>query len=202
MGKIFVPTHLEGCQISAKYLHKQMNCGAVFVEPNPHTNSESPDAIGFRPDGCSILIEVKVSRDDFRADAKKPHRINPEQGMGSYRFYACPEGVIRIEDLPPKWGLFYFTPRKSLKAIHVPDMQISSLYSPQHYLNMIARRGQNGKMPPYLLHYQKMVEDFGHVVKNTVAEHNILYGAWRQLCIAQTRGVAYTVNEVFQRPNI
>ena len=122
--------------------------------------------------------------------------------MGSYRFYACPEGVIRIEDLPPKWGLFYFTPRKSLKAIHVPDMQISSLYSPQHYLNMIARRSPNGKMPPYLLHYQKMVEDFGHVVKNTVAEHNILYGAWRQLCIAQTRGVAYTVNEVFQRPNI
>lgn len=34
------------------------------------------------------------------------------------------------------------------------------------------------------------------------AEANIMYGAWRQLCIAQSAGVPYTVNEVFQRPAI
>ena len=127
MGKIFTPTHREGCEIAAKYLHKNMNCGAVFIESIPMSNSESPDAIGFRPNGCSILMEVKVSRGDFLSDRKKPHRIDPAIGMGDWRFYVCPEGIITPEDLPAKWGLFYFTSRKSLKPIHVPNIQITAL---------------------------------------------------------------------------
>ena len=205
MAKIFVPTHSEGCQIAAKYLHKQMNCGAVFVEPNPFDNSESPDAIGFRPGGCTILMEVKVSRSDFLSDKKKPHRVDPSIGMGGWRFFVCPEDVIRPEDLPEKWGLLYFTPRKSLKPIVAPGGQISSLYSPEHYWKLVSRRMEehpNKSLPGYLKGYHDMVKEFGHMEKNVVAEQNILYGAWRQLCIAQSRGVGYTVNEVFQRPNI
>lgn len=205
MAKIFTPTHREGCEIAARFLHKNMNCGAVFIEPNPTTNSESPDAIGFRPDNCSVLMEVKVSRGDFLSDRKKPHRMDPALGMGDWRFYVCPEGVIKVEDLPAKWGLFYFTPRKSLKPIHVPHVQISSLYSVRHYLNYVTRHNAecpNTPLPPYVKHIVDMVEKFGHVEKNTVAEANIMYGAWRQLCIAQSSGVPYTVSEVFQRPEL
>lgn len=205
MAKIFTPTHAEGCQIAAKYLSNRMGCGAVFVEPNPFENTESPDAIGFRPGGCSILMEVKVSRADFLSDSRKPHRIDPARGMGSWRFYVCPEGVIKVEDLPPKWGLFYFTPRKSLKPIHVPDSQISSLSSPEHYAQWISKsidKKRSTIIPPYLLAYKQMLEDFAHFEKNSIAESNILYGAWRQLCIAQSRGVEYTVTEIFQRPAI
>ncbi|AJQ20895.1 hypothetical protein [Salmonella phage SPTD1] len=205
MGKIFIPSHSEGCQIAAKFLHKQMNCGAVFVEPNSFDNRESPDAIGFRPGGCSILMEVKVSRADFLTDKKKPHRMNPSIGMGAYRFYVCPADVIKIEDLPPKWGLLYFTPRKSLKPVHVPNMQYSSLSSPEHYASYLSKslgKRRPTDIPPYLLGYKQMLEEFAHFERNQVAEQNILYGAWRQLCIAQSRGVDYNVTEVFQRPNI
>lgn len=204
MSKIFTPSHNEGCHIAAKYLHKNLNCGAVFVEANPFNNSESPDAIGFRPDGCSILIEVKVSRSDFLSDKKKPHRVNPETGMGSYRFFACPEGIILPEDLPPKWGLFYFTNRKSMKPIHAPVGQFSSLSSPKYYMDYVAHYLQQNpnEVPNYIQYYKELVEQFGHIEKNVCGEQNILYGAWRQLCIAQNKGVEYTVNEVFQRPAI
>lgn len=205
MAKIFTPSHSEGCHIAARFLHKNMNCGAVFIEPNPTMNSESPDAIGFRPNGCSILMEVKVSRSDFLSDRKKPHRIDPAKGMGDWRFYVCPEGVIKVEDLPAKWGLFYFTARKSLKAIHVPEMQITSLYDVRHYMSYAERHAlqyPNKPLPPYIRHYLDMIDKFGHIEKNVVAEANIMYGAWRQLCIAQNTGVPYTVTEVFQRPAI
>lgn len=205
MAKIFTPTHREGCEIAANYLRSRMNCGAVFIEPNSFDNRESPDAIGFRSGGCSILMEVKVSRGDFLSDKKKPHRMDPTTGMGSYRFYVCPEGVIRVEDLPPKWGLFYFTPRKSLQAVHVPDMQITSLSSPEHYANYLSKalgKKRSTVIPPYLLAYKEMLERFAHFQKNTAGEQNIMYGAWRQLCIAQSRGVDYNVTEVFQRPKL
>lgn len=205
MTKIFVPTHRKGCEIAANFLRSRMNCGAVFIEPNSFDNKESPDAIGFRPGGCSILVEVKITRADFLTDKKKPHRIDPTTGMGAYRLYVCPENVINVEDLPPKWGLLYFTPRKSLKPIHVPDMQISALQSPEQYQayidRQVAARG-NAPLPRYLAGYQDMLDGFAHFERNTAGEQNILYGAWRQLCIAQSRGIDYTVTEVFQRPKI
>lgn len=205
--KIYIPTHSEGCQISAKYLQTKMNCGAVFIEPCPLDNKESPDAIGFRAGGCSILMEVKVSRSDFLSDRKKPHRMNPETGMGDYRFYVCPEGMIRPDELPPKWGLFYFTQRKSLKPVVVPDVQMSSLYSPQHYAKYLAEKAPRYQaspfgVPPYILGYQELLKHFAHFQKNNLAEHNIFYGAWRQLCIAQKNNLDYTVTEIFQRPAI
>ena len=39
---------------------------------------------------------------------RRPHSVHsPESGMGQLRYYFCPLGVIRPEDLPPKWGLLY-----------------------------------------------------------------------------------------------
>lgn len=65
---------------------------------------EQADVIGFRSN-CSVLIEAKASRSDFLADARKPHRA--AGGLGVYRFYLCPPGVIAVEDLPERWGLLY-----------------------------------------------------------------------------------------------
>lgn len=55
--------------------------------------------------GYSYLIETKISRSDFLADAKKPFRQDATQGVGDYRYYACPEGLIKPDELPEKWGL-------------------------------------------------------------------------------------------------
>lgn len=65
---------------------------------------EQPDIIGFRST-ASVVVEVKVSRADFLADARKPERAPGGMGLGLYRFYLCPEGVLQAEDMPPRWGL-------------------------------------------------------------------------------------------------
>lgn len=69
-------------------------------------NTETPDSIGFKW-GTSILIEAKSTRADFHADKKKIFRRNPWMGVGAYRFFICPEGLIMPEDLPEKWGLIW-----------------------------------------------------------------------------------------------
>lgn len=66
---------------------------------------ERLDCIGYRQQ-CSVLIEVKVSRSDFRADFKKPERRSG--GVGTYRFYLAPAGMIDVTELPKGWGLLEF----------------------------------------------------------------------------------------------
>jgi len=36
-------------------------------------------------------------------------------GLGVYRFYLCPVGLIQPEELPPKWGLLYAENGKVLR---------------------------------------------------------------------------------------
>lgn len=120
--KYFEPTptkvqreHDELCRRAEKWLN-QINCKVVIRDPfRCHTN-EAPDAIGWR-DGISILLECKVSRSDFFADKHKSFRQDPAKGMGDWRFYLCPKGVIRVEDLPSGWGLLYVT-EKSIQKVH------------------------------------------------------------------------------------
>ncbi|WP_230947585.1 hypothetical protein [Burkholderia territorii] len=71
--------------------------------------TEVVDAIGFRSNS-SAVAEAKASRTDFLADKYKPHRASG--GLGVYRFYICPPGVIEVADLPPGWGLLHVTGRK------------------------------------------------------------------------------------------
>ncbi len=79
-------------------------------------SGEQPDAIGFR-NGTSCLIEVKVSRGDFLSDKKKRFRQDPNIGMGDWRFFLCPQGIITVDDLPPGWGLLY-AHEKTIKKVH------------------------------------------------------------------------------------
>lgn len=86
-------------------------CAFVFKELHHVASPEIPDCLGFKPgqgpDHGSILVECKISRADFLADAKKAFRSRSESGVGAYRFFLCPEGVIRPEDLPERWGLVW-----------------------------------------------------------------------------------------------
>jgi len=100
---------------------KAMNCKVVLRDPFQclSNTGEQPDVIGWKS-GVSILIEVKTSRSDFLADAKKPFRQDPSQGMGDWRFYLCPKGVIEIEDLPEGWGLLWVDGRSVVEVHGVP----------------------------------------------------------------------------------
>ncbi len=89
---------------AAAWLEVAQRCTVVFVEGLAVTE-EVPDAIGFRGPLDSILVECKASRADFLADRKKSFRIHPELGMGRFRFYFAPTGMIHPRELPDGWGL-------------------------------------------------------------------------------------------------
>ena len=99
-------THNELVDLSHKFVLKNMSCGFAVKEIKT-VEKEIVDVLGFGAHNHSILIEVKVSRQDFLKDAKKSFRKNPEEGVGKYRFYCCPKDLIKIEDLPNNWGLIY-----------------------------------------------------------------------------------------------
>lgn len=97
--------HSDICAIACRILKTTFGC-AVAVKEFVTLNSESPDAFGYRNSGHeTYLIEVKVSRSDFLADKNKSFRKNPNKGIGLYRYYMAPKGMISTDELPDKWGL-------------------------------------------------------------------------------------------------
>lgn len=101
--------HRELCRLAGKWLRKpkfgSSYCPYVAVELVT-ANPETPDVFGWNY-WATVLIEVKVSRSDFLADAKKSFRQQPEEGVGAFRYYCSPEGLITEVDLPDKWGLLW-----------------------------------------------------------------------------------------------
>jgi hypothetical protein len=57
---------------------------------------EVPDAIGFSRHN-SVLVEAKRTRQDFHRDASKLGR-RPGVGMGTYRYYLVPHGMVRAHE--------------------------------------------------------------------------------------------------------
>lgn len=117
-------THKQLCELSVNWLKRPASrggpgCQVAFSESRGDWNGETPDAIGFRAgvhNESSVVVEVKISRADFFADQKKPHRADPASGMGVYRYYMTPEGLIKPDELPPRWGLVEVTAKGVLKA--------------------------------------------------------------------------------------
>lgn len=120
-------THAQLCEIAKKWLLRPNSrgghgCQVALSECRSGFDGEMPDAIGYRAvsqDTETVLVEVKVSVADFRADALKPHRAEGE-GMGLFRYYMCPAGVIQPEDVPPRWGLLWVDSRGRIEAILGP----------------------------------------------------------------------------------
>src|ERR1700743_1391059 len=100
-------THSELVQIAYRWVLKNGSCGVAFKELVTLGSNEIPDVIGFGAWEHSVLIECKVSRSDFLADKHKSFRKEPHLGMGNQRFYCCPTGLIKVEELPEGWGLIY-----------------------------------------------------------------------------------------------
>lgn len=117
--------HQALCQIAVKWLKRAPSaggpgCAVAVSECKTGWNGEIPDAIGFRYTGHkeldgSTLIEVKTSRADFLADASKPHR--QDGGVGVWRYYMCPTGLIDPKELPQGWGLLEVNTRGHVKAL-------------------------------------------------------------------------------------
>jgi hypothetical protein len=96
--------HSQLVSRATEWLRRSYKCGIILTEQYCATG-EVPDVIAWKGFCKSVLVECKVSRADFLADAGKPFRQKPADGMGSQRFYMSPSGMIAAHELPKHWGL-------------------------------------------------------------------------------------------------
>lgn len=95
-------THNDLCEIGVKWVRATKTC--FFVDKEIHApTGQIPDVLGLNFNH-SIMIECKTSRSDFFNDKKKN---NYGSTTGKYRFYLCPGGLIKPEDLDDGYGLLY-----------------------------------------------------------------------------------------------
>jgi len=83
---------------------RRSRCGIVLSEQGC-SSGEMPDAIGWKGKNHSIVIECKISRADFLADAAKPWRKDPRIALGCERYFAAPRGLLKSLEMPEGWGL-------------------------------------------------------------------------------------------------
>lgn len=150
-------THKELVDVAYRYLLNNLSCGIAFKELKT-LSREIPDVIGFGSSGHSAIIECKASRSDFLSDKNKPFRKNPQLGMGTYRYYCCPKGLIKIEELPEGWGLIYVDEKGKARCWYMPMKK----YTNEHGTAYIH---------PYMHE------------KNIKSEHGVMYSALRRLFI-------------------
>ena len=129
--------HDELVARATKWLLNSKN--STFAIPELRTSAmEYPDVFGY-VSGYTVLVEVKTSRSDFTADAKKYFRRVPRAGMGALRYYFCPPDLINVDELPPHWGLCYCHP-KHVKIIKEAEYQERDFLSEQAFLVSALRR--------------------------------------------------------------
>lgn len=123
-------THADLCTLAVKWLKRPNSagghgCQVAVSECRSGWDGEIPDAIGFRTGTAasltagSVVVEVKVSRSDFLADRTKPHR-QEGAGLGTWRYFMAPQGLIKAEELPPRWGLLEVNGRGHVKPVLGP----------------------------------------------------------------------------------
>jgi len=126
MDSVEIFTHDELVKRASKWLVGSQNCKIAFQELVTNTvYGEIPDAIGFKSDGQTILVECKTSKSDFRQDRKKTFRLIHNRGMGKYRYIMCAPGVINPDEMRTSgyhdWGLLWTMP-KIIKVIKRSDI--------------------------------------------------------------------------------
>ncbi len=116
-------------------------CSVVLYEFDASAG-ENPDVIGWASGAGSVLIECKLSRSDFLKDAGKSVRRNPRAGMGQRRYYLCPPNVIRVADLPPKWGLLWVANGQVVVQREARGHAARNLVAEVRFLTAMLRRAQ------------------------------------------------------------
>jgi hypothetical protein len=121
-------------KLAAKWAKKQ-GFPVVATNLTAAGSREKVDLIAFRS-SCSLMIESKVSRSDFFADAKKPERV--EGGVGTYRFYITPFDMVSSTEIPDGWGLLYVDGKNVIDIIRPKgNLWPSITLQPVQYLESV-----------------------------------------------------------------
>lgn len=98
-------SHADLCKLAVRWLTSRQKCTVVLSEL-VSTAYQTPDAIGWKY-ANSYLVECKVSRSDFHANANKPS-ARSGRGVGVHRYFLTPAGLVTAEEVAqkyPLWGL-------------------------------------------------------------------------------------------------
>lgn len=115
---------------------------------------ELTDVWGLGSFNMSAVIEVKTSHSDFLADKKKFCRskeaeISNKQA-GRLRWFLCPEGVIKKDELPEKWGLLYFGNKKVYPVVAPKEFENTSSADMEILMSILRRE----KFPSKIFNYR------------------------------------------------
>jgi hypothetical protein len=107
VGKVSDRTeHRELVERATAWLRGTMKCSVALCDM-ASVAGEIPDAIGWKGK-ATYLVECKTARLDFWSELRnKMFRRFPHTGVGMYRYYMVPEGLIEAEEVPENWGLLY-----------------------------------------------------------------------------------------------
>lgn len=148
--------HDKLVQEARRYLLHTLGCGFAVTEMR--SGGEIPDAIGWKNHKTTVLIECKTSRSDFYSGKQKDHRQNPSTGLGLFRLYMAPKGLLDKDELPPKWGL-----------VEVDEYDGS--------LRSIRKKGPSGKLREWTNQPEWMHK------RRKEGEHEIMYSLLRRFQI-------------------
>ncbi|HEY0565842.1 MAG TPA: hypothetical protein VGC88_09670 [Terriglobales bacterium] len=151
---------------AVKWLRTRYQCGIILSEQYCATG-EVPDVIAWKGHSQSVLVECKISRADFLADAEKPFRKKPEDGLGCERWYCVPANLIKAEELPPGWGLLEYYERACHLTVKPTNTQMRSQIGMAKEMNLLLaslRRVEVRIEPQTITDYLKW--------KNRIAEYN------------------------------
>lgn len=109
-------THSELVEIGYNFVLKQLKFPIAAKELKCIGSREQPDVIAFRSN-CSLMIECKTSKADFRADFKKPERLGLLSSIGNYRLYLAPKGLIELTLIPERWGLLEVNEKGKVEVV-------------------------------------------------------------------------------------
>jgi hypothetical protein len=157
-------THAQLVEKAVRWL-RAYRCGVVLSE-QACVSGEMPDAIGWKQACHSVLVECKVSRDDFLADREKPCRQKPERGVGSERFYFTLPSLIKVEELPTGWGLLEYR-RGRIETVRASSKNLRTTIGFRYEMNLLLaslRRVEVRIEPQTITDFLKW--------KNRMAEYN------------------------------
>jgi len=131
--------------MNPRHRRQKARCKIAFAEHHSFA-AEIPDAIGWFGGGkYSIVIEAKTTLTDFGADRQKEFRRVPALGVGRYRYYFTPPGLLEWSFIPDGWGWLECFPSR-VKVKHLATLQRA--YNATREVEMLyaaLRRAEGGR---------------------------------------------------------
>lgn len=116
-----------------------LKCQFVVKEFLCQGTNEIPDIFGLRPYG-HVLVEVKVSKRDFKAEFKKRCWRDQQERLGNYRYFLTPKDLITTSDLPQGWGLLQWNGGKQIEVVKRADRFEEGFHQANYVYHSILRR--------------------------------------------------------------